>query len=195
MKTLKQFLSENQNQTQTTVNSTGTSMEAGDAAYRWLKTNHPQVHDYLINHAPVPIDPVMTIKAIKQMGPNRTMEMIKSQLKVDVKKMYGPDYPLSESILSEGLDIDYTWKRHGDDISQKLFDEDIFDDHKETFAHHLNQGDPTTHKEYAPWLASRYAKGGIEKLEDFSRANHALGRFDNAKRRKQKAARKVWNQR
>lgn len=65
LRTLVAFIKENVDQTHTKINNTGLSMEHGDAAYAWLKTNHPDVHQLIRYDAQVPIDPVQTIKAIK----------------------------------------------------------------------------------------------------------------------------------
>lgn len=137
--------------------------------------------------------------------------MIKQGLNKDTKDIYEPvigdkwkdlvreDYSNYNMFVTEGLDIDVTWKKHGDKISQRLFDHDIFDDHKEYFHQQLAQADPTEHKEYAPWIASKYASGGevrdketneltgfkgINHIEDFARVHQALTEFHDAKVKK-----------
>lgn len=200
----------NQTNASNSVKASETDMEHGDAAYAWLKNNHPDIHHYLKNDAHLPIDPVQTIKAIKQMGPTQTMSMIKQGLKLDTQKMYEPwsgnmwgDHiptHLQENtdLVTEGLDMDVTWKKHGDKVSQRLFDHDIHDNHKQVFHQKLKEADPTEHKEYAPWIASRYATGGevrdehntvtgikgINHIEDFGRVHQALSEFHEAKTKK-----------
>jgi len=218
IRALTQFIKENTvNQTAVSghvQHSANTSMEQGDAAYTWLKTNHPDVHHYISREAPVPIDPVQTIKAIKQMGKPATMDHIKRGLLNDTKSIWEPvsgvkwgdhmptaplrEKGINEDVVLEGLDIDVTWKKHGDKVSQRLFDHDIVDDHKNTFHQKLAEADPTEHKEYAPWIASRYATGGevrdenntvtgirgINHIEDFGRTHTALSAFHDAKVKK-----------
>ncbi len=200
----------NQTNATKTVQVSQTDMEHGDAAYAWLKANHPDIHHYLKNDAHLPIDPVQTIRAIKQAGPKQTMSMIKNGLKLDTEAMYKPHsgetwphhIPLhleeNTSLITEGLDMDVTWKKHGDKISNRLFDHNVFDDHKNEFHRKLIATDPTEHKEYAPWIASRYATGGeirdehnvvtgtkgINHLEDFDRVHSALSDFHDAKVKK-----------
>ncbi len=108
--------------------------------------------------------------------------------------------------ITEGLDIKKTWERYGHKITQKMFDEDHFEKHQEVFHDHLNQADPTEHKEYAQWIASRYANAGtktsfnphtertettevpgINKLEDFGRVHAALSAYHKGKVKKQLA--------
>jgi len=103
MKTFKQTLHEaaldgQRDQSKTTVGKqTDTTMEAGDVAYAVLKRNHPDVHHYITRQAPIAIDPVQTLKMVKQIGSATTLMMMKNHFKEDAKKLYSSDFPLAES--------------------------------------------------------------------------------------------------
>lgn len=180
-----------------------------DTAYRWLKANHPDIHDFLVHKAPMPIDPVMTAATVRNFGPNRFMSMAKHAIRQDTEKLYSPDYPhlkedinsmmanllsqLDESFLLEH-DEEITWQKYGDAIKKKMIEQDIHpedsDQHRPTFEAAIKDADPTPHQEYGAWLARLYSKpDGIRHFEDIGgRAKEALSKFHEAKiRRKLKA--------
>ena len=179
----------------TTAQQSNTTMDAGDAAYSWLKANHPEVHDYIRVDSPVPIDPVQTRQAVQAYGPAKTLQVLKGHVAQDTKKIWEPvvgqGYKdlVREEVVTEALDPEITWNKHGAKASARMKEEgvsrDIHDTHKDIFIDRVHGADPTEHKEYAPWLASRYASGGINKFEDFDRAHGALAAFHKGKVKKQ----------
>lgn len=178
----------------TTLQRSGHDDEAADKAYEYLKKNHPDLHNYITRQAPVPIDPVMAARDARNMGSHRVLSMIKDFVKRDTKNIYGKDFPTVESFnmeledyLAEAYDPDRTWKQYGEAITKNMISQRItspdHDDahHRATFEAHAAEGDPTPNKAYTTWLANKYAKGGINHLEDFGRARAALTQYHRAK--------------
>lgn len=184
------------NHENTTIGRTNSGDEeyenAADQAREYLKKNHPDLHNYITRQAPVPIDPVMAARDAKNMGSQRVLNMIKDFVRRDTRNIYGKDFPIAESFeseviqqLSEAFDPDRTWKQYGEAIAKKLTDEKVThpdsEDHREKFETALRNADPTPHGAYSTWLSNRYAKGGINRLEDFDRARVALTSYHRAK--------------
>ena len=88
--------------TKTSVNQTGGFITPEhDDAYQKLKRVAPRVFDYIRYEAPVPLDPILTLKAFHQMQRNEesVLRMMKQGLAQDTKAMYGADHPaLAESV-------------------------------------------------------------------------------------------------
>ena len=87
--------------TNTNVNQTGGFITPEhDDAYARLKRIAPRVLDYIRYEAPVPLDPILTLKVFHQMQRNEeaVLRMMKQGLAQDTKAMYGNDYPASESV-------------------------------------------------------------------------------------------------
>lgn len=179
----------------TGARKTETDFDHADKAYAWLKDNHPHVHDYIRNEAPVPIDPVQTRMAVQHMGADNALKMLKGHVSQDTRKVWQPvvgdrwtDLVRESVDIAEALDPDITWNRHGQKATPRMHEEGFHFEQegsrKKFFISKLHEADPTSHKAYAPWLASRYASGGINKIEDFDRAHAALNKFHDAKTRK-----------
>ena len=189
---------------------TNTTNEAGDHAYSYLAKTAPRVYNFIKVDAHAPIDPVETIKLHSSLGKNEdaTIATLKQHLNRGISDFYPGDYPIRESVkvsptlITEALNMDLTWEKYGEKVSHRLYDEGLLegDKHKQIFHQKLLQTDPTEHKEYAPWIAAKYANGGmshsvnphtgeeehrekpgINRLEDFGRVREALTAFHAGK--------------
>ncbi len=73
-----------------------------DDAYARLKRVSPRLFDYIRYDAPIPLDPILTLKALRQMQGNEeaVLRMMKQGLAQDTKAMYGDKHPsaMAESV-------------------------------------------------------------------------------------------------
>lgn len=94
MRSFVQFLQEQRDNGRSEIaHRTNTGDDEADNAYAWLKTNHPDVHQFITRDAPVPLDPVQTMHSIRAQGKERTMQMFRWGMKQDTERFY-PNYPL-----------------------------------------------------------------------------------------------------
>lgn len=83
--------------TKTEISKTGDAIEPmHDQAYAELKRVAPELHKFITQEAPVPLDPVMTLQFHRTMGNNnqfRSIGMLKQQLRADAQKVWGSEHP------------------------------------------------------------------------------------------------------
>ena len=82
--------------TQTTADQTGGIITPEyDDAYATLKRAAPKLYQYIRYDAPVPLDPILTLKALRQMQGNEeaVLRMLKRGLARDTLAMYGDKHP------------------------------------------------------------------------------------------------------
>jgi hypothetical protein len=89
--------------TNTSVKQTGGFITPEyDDAYTKLKRVSPRLFDFIRYDAPIPLDPILTLKALRQMQGNEeaVLRMMKQGLARDTLAMYGDDHPgaLAESV-------------------------------------------------------------------------------------------------
>ena len=111
--------------TQTDLNKTGGFITPEhDNAYSQLKRVAPKLYNFIRNEAPVPLDPVLTLKMFGQIrNENQVLQMMKQHLQQDTRKMYGDKHPslaeslkrfwnnmISESKKIKGADGKACWK-------------------------------------------------------------------------------------
>ncbi len=111
--------------TQTDLNKTGGFITPEhDNAYSQLKKVAPKLYNFIRNEAPVPLDPVLTLKMFGQIrNENQVLQMMKQHLQQDTRKMYGDKHPslaeslkrfwnnmISESKKIKGADGKACWK-------------------------------------------------------------------------------------
>jgi hypothetical protein len=89
--------------TNTSVKQTGGFITPEyDDAYTKLKRVSPRLFDFIRYDAPIPLDPILTLKALRQMQGNEeaVLRMMKQGLARDTLAMYGDNHPgaLAESV-------------------------------------------------------------------------------------------------
>lgn len=95
--------------TKTSTNQTGGFITPEyDDAYARLKRVSPRLFDYIRYDAPVPLDPILTLKFLSQMRGDEeaVIQRIKQELSKDTKAMYGADHP---NVLAER--VNRFWKK------------------------------------------------------------------------------------
>jgi hypothetical protein len=95
--------------TKTSTNQTGGFITPEyDDAYQRLRVVAPRLFQYIRNDAPVPLDPILTLKFLSQMRGNEeaVIQRIKQELSKDTKAMYGADHP---NVLAER--VNRFWKK------------------------------------------------------------------------------------
>lgn len=90
---------------------------------------------------------------------------------------------IAESALLLEYNAEKTWQQHGADISKRMSAEGHpVEKHEELFHSTIENTDPSKNKQYAKWVASKYASGDIKRLEDIgTRVKPLLKTFHAAK--------------
>jgi len=88
--------------TQTTANQTGGFITPEhDDAYATLKRVAPKLYKYIRFDSPIPLDPILTLQALRQMQGNEkaVLRVMKQGMEKDTEKMYDKNHPaLPESV-------------------------------------------------------------------------------------------------
>lgn len=86
--------------TKTSINKTGDMITPEhDRAYQTLKRTAPELHKFITQETPVPLDPIMTLQFHNMAGGGnqfRTIGMLKHQLRADAQKTWGNEHPAVE---------------------------------------------------------------------------------------------------
>lgn len=118
--------------TRTTANQTGGFITPEhDKAYATLKIKAPELYNYIRNEAPVPLDPIMALQAIRHMGSERAViNMIKREIAKDTERMYDKNHPaltenvkrLWKKIFSEASSLGKRWSGYSAASFKSSFD-------------------------------------------------------------------------